>query len=216
MRITKTLALATLIIIASLSAKAQNEENATSNSDNSEYKSLFSLKNTRGYLGIHGGGMNLQDNNLIVKTGGTVAAIFDHRLALGVTGTGFIGFQNTIINGEQHSMAGGYGGLHIEPIFFSKKAIHFSFPVSLGAGENQYFKDSEGYEGWDNLYRDEFVQDFVYIEPGVNIEVNLTKFMRFGITGSYMITDVINTTPIVKSQLDGLSIGANLKLGWFK
>ncbi len=174
------------------------------------------LNNIRGYASIHGGGMNMKGNHLIVKTGGTVAAIFNHKLALGVTGTGFLGFQNTIINGEHHSMAGGYGGLHIEPIFFSKKAIHFSFPLSIGGGENQYFKDSLGYEGWENLYTDEFVQDFVYIEPGMNVEVNLTKFIRFGITGSYIFTNVINTTPIAKSQLDGLSVSANLKFGWFK
>ena len=216
MRITKTIALASLVIIASLSANAQVEEKNNSFSDNTEYNSLFSLDNIRGYASIHGGVMNVEGNDLIAKTGGSVAAIFNHKLAIGFTGTGFVGFQNTTINGEKHSMAGGYGGLLIEPIFFSKKAVHFSFPVSMGAGENQYFKDSMGYEGWENLYRDEFVQDFVYIQPGVNVELNLTKFMRFGVSASYMLSNTINTTPINKTQLDGLSIGANLKLGWFK
>ena len=216
MRITKTIVLASLVIIPSLSANAQVEEKNNSFSDNTEYNSLFSLDNIRGYASIHGGVMNVEGNDLIAKTGGSVAAIFNHKLAIGFTGTGFVGFQNTTINGEKHSMAGGYGGLLIEPIFFSKKAVHFSFPVSMGAGENQYFKDSQGYREWDWNYRDEFVQDFVYIEPGVNVEFNLTKFMRFGVTGSYLLTNVINSSPVNTSQLDGLSVSANLKLGWFK
>ena len=216
MRIIKTIIFALIAILSSLSAIAQNEDNAISYSDNNEYKSLFSLDNIRGYASIHGGAMNVEGNDLIANTGGSVAAIFNHKLAVGFTGTGFVGFQNTTINGEKHSMAGGYGGLLIEPIFFSKKAVHFTFPISMGAGQNQYFKDSLGYEGWENLYRDEFVQDFVYIQPGVNVELNLTKFMRFGVSASYMLSNTINTTPINKTQLDGLTVGANLKLGWFK
>jgi len=181
-----------------------------------EYNSLFSLKNTRGYVGMHAGVLAAQGDNLIGKTGGTAAVIFDHRLALGVTGSGFIGFQNTLINNQKHIMSGGYGGLLIEPILASPKSIHLSFPISMGIGQNQYFRDSLGYREWDWDYRAEVVQDFVYIEPGVNVEFNLTKFMRFGITGSYMLTDALNRTPLTTTQLDGLSVSANIKLGWFK
>ena len=198
----------TLALLLGLSpaASAQQEE----------YQSIFSFKNTRGYVGIHAGTLATEGSSLIAKTGGSAAIIFNHRLALGVTGTGFIGFQNTLVNNVEHSMTGGYGGLLIEPILGSRKRVHLSFPISFGVGENQYFKDSLGYREWDWNYRDEFVQDFVYIEPGVNVEFNLTKFMRFGITGSYMLTEVINTTPVASTQLDGLSLSANLKFGWFK
>jgi len=189
---------------------------STAQAQEEEYKSLFSLKNTRGYVGIHGGALALQNNALIATSGGSAAVIFNHKLALGFTGTGFIGFQNVTVDNTLHSMTGGYGGLLIEPILASKRAVHLSFPISLGIGENQYFQDPVGYRDWDWNYRDEFVQDFVYIQPGVNVEVNLTKFMRFGVTGSYLLTNVVNTTPVASSQLDGLSVSANLKLGWFK
>ncbi len=217
MRITNQLVIALLITATTLSSEAQVQDNEQlAYTDNNEYKSLFSLKNTRGYAGIHAGALALDGQNIIAKTGGSAAVIFNQKLAVGFTGTGFIGFQNTTLNNEDYSMTGGYGGILIEPIIGSKKAIHLSFPVSFGIGENQYFKDSLGYREWEWNYRDEFVQDFVYIEPGVNIEMNLTKFMRFGVTGSYMLTDVLNTTQVANTQLDGLSISANIKLGWFK
>lgn len=201
-----------IIIISALALGISS----TAYAQQDEYHSLFSLKNTRGYVGIHAGALAIGGDNFVAKTGGSIAIIFNHKLALGATGTGFIGFQNTTLNNEKYSMTGGYGGLLIEPILASRKAVHLSFPISFGIGENQYFKDSRGYREWEWNYRDEFVQDFVYIEPEINLECNLTKFMRFGVTGSYMITDVLNSTPVASTQLDGMSLSANIKLGWFK
>ena len=184
--------------------------------ENQEYESLFSLKNTRGYIALNVGSMNLTDDNLSARTGGTAAVIFNHKLAIGVTGSGFVGYQNTNLSSETYSVVGGYGGLLIEPIIGSHKAVHLSFPVSFGAGQSQFFKDSLGYREWDNFYRDEFVQDFIYIEPGVNVEFNLAKFMRFGVGASYMLSDLVNTTLVSTNPMDGLGFSANLKFGWFK
>ncbi|PCJ64963.1 MAG: hypothetical protein COA58_11875 [Bacteroidetes bacterium] len=199
-----------IVSLNSIDVKAQSRQ------DEEDYNALFKLKNIRGYAGFTAGVLNIEGDNITAKTGGSVAVILNHRLALGVTGSGFAGFQNTVIDNKKYSMVGGYGGLLIEPIIFPKRVVHLSFPIAFGGGENQYFKDSLGYRDWDHNYRDEFVQDFIYIEPGINLEFNLTKFMRFGITSSYMFTNTINTSPMDVTQLDGFSIAANLKLGWFK
>lgn len=202
-----TLALVLCFNGVALSQEMPNEQ---------DYQSLFSLKNTRGYVALNVGSMNLTDNHLSLKSGGSVAAIFNHKLAVGVTGSGYIGYQNTTLSNEVYSVAGGYGGLLIEPIVGSHRAIHLSFPISIGAGQGQFFKDSLGYRDWDNLYRDEFTQDFIYIEPGVNLEFNLAKFMRFGVSATYMMSDLVNSTPIHYNPMDGLGFNANLKIGWFK
>jgi hypothetical protein len=160
--------------------------------------------------------MNISDNELLLRTGGSVAVILNHKLAVGVVGSTFAGSQNIQFEGSDYSMYGGFGGLLIEPIIQPHSAIHVSFPISIGGGEAAYFKDSLGYRNWDFDYRSHFYNDFVYIEPGINVEVNLTKFMRFGVTGSYMISNTLNTSTLSTTQLDGLSLSANLKLGWFK
>lgn len=206
----KTILFSLFLLISSLGF-GQNEE-----ADSEEYNSLLKLKNTRGYASFHAGSLNSSDESLVLRSGGSAAVIFNHNFALGVSGTAFTGFQNTSLNGEQYSMLGGYGGLFVEPILFPKSPIHVSFPVGFGAGQNQFFKDEDGYRDWDIEYQQDYIQDFVYLEPGINLELNLTKFMRFGITGSYLVTNTLNNSPIDKKTLDGFSASANLKFGWFK
>ena len=137
-------------------------------------------------------------------------------MALGASGSGFAGSQAITIQNDDYSLYGAYGGLLIEPIIFPKQAIHLSFPTAIGGGQANYFLDTLGYRNWDWYETESFYNDFVFIEPGVNIEINLTKFMRFGITGSYLITNTLNQSKINSTQLDGLSVQATLKLGWFK
>ena len=199
-----------VLLLISTSSVAQND------TPKEEYNALFNPISIRGNLGIHAGTLNSTGSDLILKTGGSVSVILNHKLGLGVTGTGFFSSQNLSIDGSQYSMAGGYGGFLIEPILFPKQTFHVSFPIAFGAGEAAYFKDSLGYREWDYSYRNAFYNDFVFIEPGVNFEINVTKFMRFGITGSYLVTNTINTSKLPQTTLDGLSISANLKLGWFK
>ncbi|NNJ56338.1 MAG: hypothetical protein HKP14_09405, partial [Bacteroidia bacterium] len=180
------------------------------------FKSLFNPISVRGNIGIHGGSIRTGGESLILKSGGSASVILNHKLGLGATGTGFAGSQNITLDGDKYSMYGGYGGFLIEPILFPKQTIHVSLPISFGGGEAAYFKDSLGYREWEHSYSNSFYNDFIFIEPGINIEINVTKFMRFGITGSYLITNTLNTSKLANTELDGLSLSANLKFGWFK
>ncbi len=184
--------------------------------NSSEYQSIFNPLSIRGNIGLHTGALNLANNQLILKSGGSIAVILNHKLALGASGSGFAGSQAISDGNYNYSLYGGYGGLLIEPIIFPKQSIHLGFPTTVGGGQANYFRDSLGYRNWD-FYQDEtFYNDFVFIEPGVNLELNLTKFMRFGITASYLVTNTLNRSQFTETNLDGFSVQANLKLGWFK
>jgi len=196
-----------------LSSKSNAQDIVTANS---EYQSIFSPLSIRGNIGLHAGTLNTGSNQLILKSGGSAAIILNHKLALGASGTGFAGSQAINNGSDKYSIFGGYGGLLIEPIIFPKQAIHLSFPTTIGAGQANYFLDTIGYRDWDFYQYETFYNDFVFIEPGVNLELNLTKFMRFGVSASYLISNTLNKSQFSQTNLDGLSIQANLKLGWFK
>ena len=184
--------------------------------NNSEYQSIFNPLSIRGNIGLHTGALNIANDQLILKSGGSATIILNHKLALGASGSGFAGSQALSIGNDKYSIFGGYGGLLIEPIIFPKQAIHLSFPTTIGGGQANYFLDSVGYRDWDFYQYETFYNDFVFIEPGVNLELNLTKFMRFGITASYLVSSTLNKSQFSQTNLDGLSVQANLKLGWFK
>ena len=205
-----TLSVVTMLLISSSTFAQKN------NSTDEEFNALFNPISIRGNIGIHGGTLNSTGDNLILKTGGSASVILNHKLGLGFTGTGFASSQNINLDGDQYSSYGGYGGFLIEPIILPKQTIHVSLPISFGAGEAAYFKDSLGYRDWEYSYHNSFYNDFVFIEPGINIEINVTKFMRFGITGSYLFTNTLNTSKLANTELDGLSLSANVKFGWFK
>lgn len=200
-------------------AQKENETQDTPHSDATEYQSLLNPKHIRGCIGIHTGLMNVGNSSPILKSGASVAVILDQKLSLGFVGHGVAASQNITLNNEPMSMVGGYGGILIEPILRPKSPIHFSIPVSIGGGKTAFFNDPYGYRNWEyQLDRVSRYQatEFLYIEPGVSLEMNITKFMRFDINASYMLTTDINSNSIVDSQIDGLSLGATLKLGWFK
>ncbi len=201
-----------ILLLSSNLLHAQNDNTPS----NDEYESFFNPISIRGNIGLHSGTLATKNNNLVLKTGGSVAVILNHKLALGFTGTGFVGSQNVTLNNTTYSMAGGYGGLLIEPILMPKKSIHVSFPVTIGAGEVQYFEDDGNYRDWHYHYSYTDYNDFILIEPGINVEANLTNFMRFGVSGSYVFTNSVSNTVFKNSEIDGLSLTATLKFGWFK
>lgn len=200
------------IIIAIVLFGLTNMANAQ---NNDEYEALFSPLSIRGNIGLHTGAMSLTSGNLILKTGGSAAVIFNHKLAVGFTGSGFAGSQTTPYNGERYSLAGGYGGFLIEPIIMPHESIHVTFPIAIGGGELHFIEDRWPYYDWDYYRTDQF-DDFLYIEPGVSVEVNMTKFMRFSLSGSYLITNSLTSSPLTAEEIEGLNIQATLKLGWFK
>ncbi len=143
--------------------------------------------------------------------------IIDHRLALGFAGTSFvndISVSNSLVY-EDVNLAGGYGGLLIEPIISPFSPIHIAFPIIVGAGGVAHVN----YSYWNyDTFIEPVVWDsdaFFVFEPGIEIQINVVRFMRAAVGASYRYTSLIDLPETKKDGLRGLSFGLSLKFGKF-
>ncbi|MDN5199770.1 hypothetical protein QQ008_00310 [Fulvivirgaceae bacterium BMA10] len=146
--------------------------------------------------------------------------IINRSLAIGLEGYGVIPsakLENiSPVPNEKSIILGGYGGLFLEPIFFSNQVIHFTFPISTGAGWLGYHTDweSENYRlGINNDLIDEDV--FWYIEPGVSAELNVAKSFRLAMGMSYRVVQDLELKDTDNQDFNNLSYFLTLKIGKF-
>ncbi len=111
-------------------------------------------------------------------------------------------------------LLGGYGGLLLEPVVWSKKLVHITFPISMGAGWLGYVEDweDEYYYGGGDLLDDDV---FWYIEPGINAEVNVTNYFRIDVGISKRFTQDLNLYNTPSDAFDKLNYSLTLKFGGF-
>jgi hypothetical protein len=135
--------------------------------------------------------------------------------------------SSNIIDGveRQSRHTGGYGGLFFEYINSSNKMIHFTGNLMLGFGaltSHEYYGNTL-IEYDDDRYP---VAIFAVIEPGVTVDVNVSKYFRMGIGVSYKVAPYFDamywhdpksiTTEILdKKELSGLAINIAFKFGKF-
>ena len=165
---------------------------------------------TIGYSKING-----QDALLM---GGRGEWVIGHGFGLGLGGYGFI--NDPIyhpIDDLNYALAGGYGGLIMEPILFGWFPVHLSFPILIGAGgvantaySADYYDPYEYYDGWMVGSAAFFVAEFT-----AEVEFNLVRFFRLAIFGSYRYTSDINIATIPTNAIRGWSGGMTFKFGSF-
>jgi hypothetical protein len=184
-----------------------------------EIQTLFSNQKSLGFYGGFSMGYSQIDGKDALVSGGRMALIFNHATAVGIAGYGFVNDFDTyrwIDESEvRHSIAGGYGGIFIEPILGGLKPIHVAFPVLFGVGGAGLVRHyTPGF--WDNPYYDSAEGDFFFIvEPAVELEFNLAKFFRTAATLSYRHTSNIELTGMDENVLNGLHFGLTFKFGKF-
>lgn len=190
---------------------------------------------------IFGGGNNIEhgaygainveygqiDNKDAVLVGGRGAWIINHRLALGLGGKGIassLSYPYTEADPqfkEKYYINGGYGGLLIEPIIAPFSAVHISVPVIIGAGGVAYSLKYRYQNDWENNYWETIdASAFFVVEPGLEINLNLVKFMRISFGGYYRLTSGLSLedpygAKADKDLLNGFSAGLSLKFGKF-
>jgi hypothetical protein len=161
-------------------------------------------------------------------SGGRGAFIFDHVLAIGAGGYGFVNNlnYNYYHNSSENrlSLAGGYGGLLIEPIVAGRSPVHVSFPILIGGG-GVTLVDMYRWDYWGDPHHGyEFAYDaFFVFEPGVELEFNLARWFRLAAAVSYRYTSDINlyrpdsniAHEYRKDALRGFNYGLTFKFGKF-
>jgi len=152
--------------------------------------------------------------------------LIDHRLTLGLAGHGLVtDVPNTtydqylLDNGhvlhKKSQFRMGYGGLLIEPIIAHRSAIHVSLPVIIGAGGCGYETYEPRPANFDPFSYSDNVQAFFVLEPGVELEMNLIRLVRFGVGASYRYTTDITLPGTPSDALRGLNAGFTIKVGKF-
>ena len=143
-----------------------------------EYKTIIGGRESGGY-GAIGAGYSLIDSTDAFVFHARGGLIMNHFISLGFGGTGFVSQYEMDDNlNLSASMVGGYGGAYLELIILGRSPVHLSIPVFGGLGGATYTAwENEGTEYQKINYIDKFATYLVF-EPGVELEFNLSKFMR--------------------------------------
>lgn len=147
-----------------------------------------------------------------VLVGGQGGWIINHQLVLG--GKGY-GLANTInVEGSNaHKLEFGAGGFMLEYIMNPSKLLHFSIHSMIGAGGVRYVEKNHDND-WD--YDGDYSEDTFFIaEPGFNLVLNVTDFMRVGGGASYRYINGVNYRTLSNSDLSGVSGQVFIKFGSF-
>ena len=208
-RTTLTLA---LIFSISLLSLAQ-EEGQKSN----EIKTILGRNSkARGFGTLELKTTEIKDD-VVLLPGVTGGVILNNHFVMGM---GFYGIANQVdFIGVQPQtkqyLYGGYGGLVLGGLIAPREIVHIYVPVLIGAGgayitENNYRNDR-------NSYVDEYDESsaFAVIEPGIEIELNLTKFFKIGLGASYRYVTESRLANITDDELSGYSGNFSLKFGNF-
>ena len=143
--------------------------------------------------------------------------VINHSIAMGFGGTGFANqamYNST--SSTDNFLTGGYGGFIIEPIVAPMYPVHIAFPILIGGGGISYVETD--WEEFDNfVVATDF---FMLIQPGAELELNVTRFFRIGLGASYRFPTDFNATdtetPELSPQdLKGFSYSLSFKFGRF-
>lgn len=143
--------------------------------------------------------------------------IINRTLGIGIEGHGIIPTAKfmDIDSLNEVNILGGYGGMFLELIFFSNEVVHVTFPVSAGAGWLGYHLVSE-----DNTMpfpSDKEVDGdvFWYVEPGANLEFNISRNFRLDFGVSKRFTQDLELINTETDAFDNLNYYITLKIGGF-
>lgn len=224
---TKIIILAALAVALTTFSSYSQEQPAPAE----EMKTLFGNadgKVDHGGYGAFSIGYTSIDSRPSLIMGGRGGWLIDHHFTVGLAGYGFFNNIDKINEptSRDYNLTGGYGGLFLEAIIAPNYPVHVTVPVLIGAGGvtaiqsdwwNEYYWETYNYEG---------AAYFVF-EPGIEVELNLVKFFRLAVGGTYRFTNDINlnynyredgqfqSIKVAENALDGFNAYLTLKFGWF-
>jgi hypothetical protein len=140
--------------------------------------------------------------------GGRGGFVIDGRFVIGGGGYGWSSDHVRARHGQSgiHELEFGYGGLELEYIFRTREVVHWSAQVMIGGGGASQDRDS--FSG----VRDD---GFFILEPGVNLEVNVTRGFRFGAGVAFRHVNGIDLPGFNDGDLRGFSGVLTFKFGKF-
>ncbi|MEN8230607.1 MAG: hypothetical protein ABFS38_20790 [Bacteroidota bacterium] len=196
----------------------QQDEKREQQRQPGEVQTLFDPNAGTGGYGAFTIGYTSINGRDAILMGGRGEWVIGHGFGLGIGGYGFVNdpVYNTI-DQLNYSLAGGYGGLIMEPIIMGWFPVHISLPILVGAGgvaSTSYSSNwQDPYE-----YMDGYLEDasaFFVAEGRVELEFNLVRFFRLALFGGYRYTTDIIMQNTASNALRGWTGGMTFKFGSF-
>jgi len=184
--------------------------------DNDQISTIFSKGRKNGGYGALSFSYTQIDGKDAFLMGARGSWIIDHSFAIGLGGNGFINdvnYHNWMNNELNNNLAGGYGGIYLEPIIAARLPVHISIPVLFGVGG---ISRVDNQQNWDNWVFDDSQSDvYLVFEPTVELEFNMTRHLRLAGTIGYRFTSKIEMQDTNPDILEGTNIGLIMKFGKF-
>jgi len=208
-----TLLLLTLTSLAF--GQSQNIEITTTKEKN-EFESFSPKISSNGiYLGFGGLYSNYKKNEF-VGFQARIAYVLNNAFEIGLGSEVFTSKDLANIGNETTDrFYGSLGALQLKAIIQGNKKVHFSIPVSFGAGAVA-LEESKG-----NIFEecvefnDQNWDPILYLDAGVNVEFNISRFIGFEIGGKYRRSTDFDLNNYNLSNLNGFSFAGMLKIGLF-
>ena len=149
--------------------------------------------------------------------GGKVAFIADNDFAIGFGAYGFGALEKLGLEDDLDGLpklAGGYVGLHLEPIIGGGGSTSISFPVMLGWGKAG-LQDRKITDDFDIDFDTRDWSKMYVVEPGININFHMSRFFQMDIGARYRFSTKINIPNLADERINGWSAGVEFKFGLF-
>ena len=161
---------------------------------------VVKIGDVAGSTGVWAGGrggwiINMSDRHAISLGGGGYGLVTEHLV------------RPIYPNNEPIAM-NGYGGFEIEYTNRSYRIVHFTVSSLIGGG-GVMLRDHH----YNNVYDD--IDRYFVFEPGLNAELNVTKYIRISAGASYRLTSGISRFGFRDSDFSGLNGVFTFKFGRF-
>lgn len=189
---------------------------AQENKENDEISTIFSKERRNGGYGAVSFSYTQIDGKDAFLMGARGSWIIGHSFAIGLGGCGFVNDINNhgwLNNDQKNNLAGGYGGIYLEPIIAPRLPVHISIPILFGVGGISNITDNRDWENW--VFDDSNNDMYLVFEPSVELEFNMTRHLRLAGSIGYRFTSNIEIQNIRPDILEGTNIGLILKFGKF-
>ncbi|MEM7296911.1 MAG: hypothetical protein AAF391_01445 [Bacteroidota bacterium] len=212
--------IATSFLFVVLATQAQKYVD-TYDPEDDEVKSLLSKGNDLNGFGA----MDLKIGDFKGERGLMVGAyggfIINRRFLFGVAGYGLVTTVefDGVVPGQTDpkplNLHGGYGGVIIGATIAPRELIHISIPVVLGAGSLEV-SDQDFFTN--NPADSEFTIEnsvFFVLEPGIELEFNITKYFRLGAGVTYRYITGSELINVSDEDITGLNGMLSFRFGRF-
>lgn len=207
MKLTKFILSSAFTVLTILNLSAQDSE---------EYIEFNDSENVLHgvYLGLYFGYGEI-DNKGTFFGGAKIAYVANKQFEVGFAGVGFYSEQNSNGPLENNDVFGGYGGLHLEPIFFGKKKVSMSIPVLIGGGAVGHSNENlNDIIEWGHGHVEEWDAFFI-IEPGLSIQYSISRYVQLEMGATYRISSNVDLYPGSITNINGISGNVGVKFGVF-